>query len=606
MDLAQPPEAAAAQRFRGFGYPDVLTAFILCVPIALILTQQTLGLGLLWSVGSVIPVSDATGWLSCSSTVQTSGIHMADAWCWRRPLGALVFIPYLALAPTSLAAALVLQMTGLCIMAWVFVTVIRRALNVRTSVTLAIAMALCVPVIWYGGGFGIEAAALGLSLLSATSFAWFLQSRNLLPGLLSPILLILSFQVRPGNALLTVSLVLIIAVLVFRTGRWATGLAIVMGSIATWTLPNLIFQSLGIENAGNAANFWATAYSAVTPAEDSWSSAYERFANASNAMGESNEFARIVRDATIAELVRNPEAFLAQALTNLLSFLRHGFLTLAFGLPEGPFDVSPDSVAAVLYLGAAVLMWISTLAFLILLIASTVVALKQRALAYDRIPRSSLFAVLTLGWATTIGAVGFFLVVGHDERTRHLVQNVPWILLVGATLIGLLGPRPDRHVTEQHPSGPPSRVPGVMLAGLAVVLVILAATMILEGHRPPQHLFVKEECLSDSEGHKVEVVAAVPIGSGAPVTSPSSWRASGRSVRSLEGTDLGWIAGAIANLRSGSMVSLRDSASGQIFNSMVSPETDLSEIREWCVARNDLTDGEKMLSVGVLEATVTP
>lgn len=601
MDLARPPEGATSHHLRGFGYPDALAACILCMPIAILLVQQALNLGLLWSLGGVIPVSDANGWVSCSSTVLTSGISSSDAWCWRRPLGALVFIPYLALAPSSLAAALVLQMIAVCTSAWIFVVALRRTFPVNLYVTLGVAVALCVPIIWYGGSFGIEGAALALSLLSAAAFTWFLKSHSAVLGILSPVLLILAFQVRPGNILLTATLVAVVAMLFFRSGRWPSALAAVALAIATWVMPNLLFQSLGIENAGNSANFWATTYSAVTPDQDTWLAAYERFATPSNAMGESNEFAMVVRDATFAQLARDPSAFVAQAVTNLSSLARHGFITLALGLPEGPFDVSPDSATSVVYLVVVVITWSSSLAFVALLVAGTVVLFKSHTNMQVKTSRQNSLAVIILGWATILGATGFFVVVGHDERTRHLVQNVPWILLVVAVIMSLLCKSPTKSAGEHCAPRAISRVPTVMLVGTAVALVLLAAAMVVEGHRQPEQLMVQQPCAANAVGQMAEIVAAVPTAAHVQVPSSNSWRTTGRPARSVEGTDLGWIAGAIADLRPGLVVSLRTSNTGVIFGAVAPEGVSLGDPSPWCLTRSGLTVGERMLSVLLLE-----
>ena len=394
---------------------------------------------------------------------------------------------------------------------------------------------------------------------------------------------------RPGNVFLTVAIAIGVVSLAWRMSRrWLQPLGLLVGFFLVWWLPDQLLRMAGWSEAGHSSNFWSVLYSAASPANDTWEAAYVRFAkqvgcttnwNPDPCMGlESFRFADLLRDSSLQLIRDNPLAIPRQAVTNLTSMFDISFLNQMWVNPFPPAwkaSQIPDAwhgSSAVGVLAATALWFISWT-----LLAAVIVAIvRLRRSPSWKSSRIQLFGAsalhrmnltLWLGLVTILGSIAFFAFVGHDEPQRHMVQNIPFVLMTIAVVITVFTRR--QHLASVGASDQSSAIvtsdrSRYSAVGLGLLVAVIASTAIVEGHGSGQTLEIVRSCTAAGQTPvQYQVVGKARWNAVTDVHGPSDWRVlQGRSTQSFPAA-FSWPQSQVNVLPAGNILSLR-TASGDI------------------------------------------
>lgn len=573
--------------------------FLSLVPVGLLLLAQGLKLGFFQTLASAIPISDSNLWASCASALAAGSESYNLAWCARRPLTVLLEAPFFAIAPGSLAAVVVLQLLVVCLAFWWFLTSVGRSLPVGRGGLLAVYALGLFPVFWYGTYLGPEGVALGLTLVSAAAVIRYLASRWLPWGLLGVGTAVLVLQIRPGNFLLVAALVVGLLVIMRRAGsRWIVLVVVGVALVALFAAPARVLTAAGWPAAGHAANFWATAYSAATPEQDTWVAAYDRFGPALGCPPvaewgpdpclelETEQFGQSVRDAALTLIADNPLAVPRQMAANVVQLVREGYLNAIGGHPFAATATPWSSVSAAggfgwIYLAGAVvatLLWLGSATLLVLLVVR-LVRLGRRGNPLRTYAVGDSGAVvggaMWIGLVTIVGVFTSYALVGHDEGQRHLVQSIPFVLVA---LAGLTA-RHDAVVPVEPPK--PLRIwPRVLVWALVGTVAVGAA---VEGRADADRLTVVRGCETDAaDPDEYAVIASAPVGASGAVQGPADWRRNSDPSARVAFSQLSWMQQMLDRLPPGQVLDLRSARTGEIIPVFVSAD-DLGRLRDGSV-----------------------
>lgn len=591
-------------------YSAATLGFLCLLPVALLILAQAFQIGAFLTVGSSLPASDSNLWASCASALANGDESYNLAWCLRRPLTILAQTPFFVLAPGSMAAVILLQLLAVSAAFWWFLVTISRGLPVgRLGVMIVYVLGLF-PVFWYGTYLGPEAPALALSFVSAGAVVRFMVSRRVAWGLLAAGSAIVVLQIRPGNFVLTGVLAIAVLVVTRAAGRrWLVVIGVAAALVALWLLPARVLGVVGWPAAGHASNFWSAAYSAATPEADTWVEAYDRFGPDFGCPKtvdwtpdpclalESEEFGQFLRDQSLALIRADPMAVPGQAVNNISTFLGDGYLNDMWGHPFTPaLQVWQADDRERLLDGwngvgtfVATLMWLGSLVLVGLLVVR-LGRLGKRASPFTRagdVPDRVTGAALWVGVATVAGAAASFALVGHVEPQRHLVQNIPYILLA------IAGVSVAHRRTEPPNESPPATTTTMrrwplLGVGLLVGVVIIAA--IAEGHTTGPTIAVARECGAGTSGAlPYDVIASASVDSERPITGPSDWRRLPGADTGVLFADRSWIQQMLGQLPPGQMLDLRSETTGEVVPVFLS-DADLSAVggdwqgTDWCTS----------------------
>ena len=583
--------------------------FLCLVPVALLLVAQALQLGFFLTVGSSIPASDSNLWASCASAFANGNESYNLAWCLRRPLTILAQAPFFALAPDSMAAVLVLQLLVVSLAFWWFLISITRTLPVgRVGILIVYALGLF-PLLWYGSYLGPEALALALSLVSAGAIVRFASTRRAVWGVVAAGTAIVVLQIRPGNFLLTGVLAVGVLVALRMAGRrWVAVFAVAAALLAVWLLPTRVLGVVGWPAAGHASNFWSTAYSAATPEDDTWVVAYDKFAPELGCPVtadwtpdpclalESEAFGLLLRDSALDLMRQDPAAVPRQMATNVGTLLGDGYLNQMWGHPYSPAwqlwqQEQRDRLTAGwsgVGTAAATALWIASWV-LVGLMAVRVVRMGRRGspFASDGQPSDrAVGASLWIGLVTVAGAAASFALVGHDEPQRHLVQNIPYVLLAVGGLAAA-APRSDQSPSPAIAADGRSRRWPLVLVWVLISMTVL--TGIVEGHATGPTIRVARDCSGASEAEAYDVIASAALGTGRPLPGPSDWRRLEGVDTSVAFSDISWIQQMLRQLPPGQILDLRSTSTGEVIPVFLSDD-DLIDVggdwqaTAWCTS----------------------
>ena len=567
--------------------PNAL-GFLCLIPVGLTVILQALQLGVHHLVGTAIPVSDSNLWAGCASSIAQFNSPQNLGWCLKRPLTMFLQAPEFFLAPHSMNAVIVLQILGISTLLWWFLLVLGRTLPVsRVAVAILLAIATW-PVIYFGTHLGPEGPALALTFVSATAALKFLFTQRVVWGFVGGAAALLVLQIRPGNPLLTVTIMITVVVVLWRAANSRlAAIAVAMSYLLVWWLPLQILKSLGWSDAGHGSNFWFVVYSAATPEQDTWMTAYEVYAaqvgcppewSPDPCLGlDTTAFTLLIRDATVGLIQQYPMAIPKQILINLESILQAGYLGNLMAWPYSPawtlarmeefpewWQVGGHLVSSLLAAASLVLLPL-LVAGLVLLNRS---ATKAR-MSFDALPTAgqrTMSGSIWLGVATVVGLVGFLALVIHDEGSRHMVQNIPFILItVAAVWSGIIFPGKWGSVT-QSTSRPAKWRRGIM----PVLILAIFGAAVVEGHREGTAFTVAGRCGSAiPKPEDFTVVSAVSWGGGIPFTTPANWRILTNRDSRMWPND-GWVGGVeLATLPAGTLVDLRSDDDGNLMPAFV-------------------------------------
>ena len=583
--IAEADSKATVRHTRPFS--PVGLGYLSLVPVVLVLIAQLTQVGFGLTLASTVPISDTNVWSGCASALSHLSTPENLDWCLKRPAQMFLQAPLFLASPNSMGAAIVLQTLMLSGLMWWLLFTITRTLPVTRLAMWIVYLAAIWPVVLYGTQLGTESPALALSLISATAFLRLLDSRRIAWGFVSGATALLAFQMRPGNIFLTVAIVLGVVYLAWRTTRrWLIPAGLLVGFFLVWWLPDQLLRMAGWSEAGHSSNFWSVLYSAASPDNDTWEAAYVRFAkqvdcstnwNPDPCMGlESFEFAGLLRDASLQLIRDNPLAIPRQAVTNLTSMFDIGFLNQMWVNPFPPawkasLIPAPWHGTSAVGVISATLAWVAAWA---LLAAITVAVVRLRRNSTWRASRVELFGAsavrrlnmsLALGLVTILGSIAFFAFVGHDEPQRHMVQNIPFVLLSVAAVITIFArSRANAELlpVEQAAAGRPSRYSRL---GLGILVVVIAGTAVVEGHTTGQTLTVARSCSNAGQAPQEYLVMSKARWNGeTTVDGPSDWRVlQGRSTQSFPAA-FSWPQSQINGLPPGTIMTLRSVATGDI------------------------------------------
>lgn len=575
--------------------------FLSLVPVGLLVLAQSVKLGFFQTLASAIPISDSNLWASCASALAAGHESYNLAWCARRPLAVLLEAPFFVISPGSLAAVVVLQLLTVCLAFWWFLYSVGRSVPVSRPGLLAVYALGLFPVFWYGTYLGPEGVALGLTLVSASGVIRYLATRWLPWGWIGVGTAVLVFQIRPGNFVLVAVLAIGLLILMRRSGsRWIVLVAVAVTLIALFAGPARVFSIVGWPAAGHAANFWATAYSAATPEQDTWVSAYDRFGPVFGCPPvaqwgpdpclqlENDEFGQFVRDAALTMIRENPLAVPSQIATNIVQFAGGGYLNAIWGHPFGatatpwssPFAAGGFGWIYVMGALVATLFWLGSAA-LVFLLALRLVRLGRwgNPLRGESVNDSATAAggAMWIGLATIAGGFTSYALVGHDEGQRHLVQSIPFVLL---GLAGLVARR-----DAVGPIDPPKRTLRWPLALAWAVVGAVALGAAVEGRSGSDRLTVVRGCNSDvADSEEYEVIASATLQTLATVQGPSDWRRISDLSTQVAFPRLSWMQQMKDRLPPGQILDLRSVNTAEIIPVFVSAD-DLSRSEAgsiWC------------------------
>lgn len=571
------------------------------VPVGILVLAQGVKLGFYQTLASSIPISDSNLWASCASAFAAGHESYNLAWCARRPLTVLLEAPFFVISPKSLGAVVVLQLLAVCLAFWWFLDSVSRSIQInRIGISAVYALGLF-PVFWYGTYLGPEGVALGLTFVSAAAVIRYLATRWLPWGLIGAGTVLLAFQIRPGNFVLVAVLVVGLLVLMRRTGlRWMILVVVAVALMAVFAGPARVLSAAGWPSAGHAANFWATAYSAATPEQDTWVAAYDRFGAALGCPPvaewgpdpclelENEEFGQSVRDAALALIWDNPFAVPRQMATNIAQLASDGYLNAIWGHPfratATPWSLPPSeggfSWIDVIGAMAASLLWLGSAAILILLVFR-LVCFRRRGNPLRGYAVNDSTAVaggaMWIGVATIVGVFTSYALVGHDEGQRHLVQSIPFVLL---GLAGLVARRDAVVPINTH-----QRIRGWPRAMFWVVVGVVTFGAAIEGRSASDRLMVMRGCDTGTfNAAQYEVVASVNVKTADVVPGPVAWRRISNLSSRVAFSQRSWMQQMLDRLPPGQVLGLRAVSTGEIIPVFASAD-DLSRFEAggiWC------------------------
>lgn len=610
--IARPWARAATGPGRPF--TPIGLGFLSLVPVLVVALAQFLQIGFGLTLASAVPISDTNVWSGCASALSHLTTPGNLDWCLKRPSQMFLQAPLFLASPNSMAAAIVVQTLILSALMWWLLVTITHTLPVTRSVMWVVYVASLWPVALYGTQLGTESPALALSCVSATAFLRMLSTRRILWGFASGATALLAFQMRPGNIFLTGAIAVGVLYLAWRkTRRWLVPAAVLVGFFLIWWLPDQVLRMAGWSEAGHSSNFWSVLYSAASPDNDTWEAAYVRFAqqvgcstnwNPDPCMGlESSSFADLLRHASLQLIQQNPLAIPRQMVTNLTTMLDVGFLNQMWVNPFPPIwraSLVPEPWAGTNALGIlmATVMWAISWGLLALIIVALVKWRRNAAWRRDRVlhfgasAARRLHLTLALGLVTIIGSIVFFALVGHDEPQRHMVQNIPFVLLALAAVIAIFWPgpglvQPGSPLVEERAStatAQGSRWPSLVLAALVGAIALIA---VVEGHRSGQTLQILRSCAaSGQEPQEYLVVGKASWHADASVDGPSDWRVlQGRTTQSFP-SGFSWPQSQINGLPPGMIMSLRSLATGDVIPVFLADSLNTGDVTDpgtvWC------------------------
>lgn len=584
LDRARAEDAAVDRRAPVWA---ALLALLTFTPTALLFVSQALNIGHTYTVGGSVALSDSAGWNACASAL-AAGFTSSDSgdWCQRRPIAFILESGYFPIAPASTAAVMLVQTALLGLAAWVLLIISRQRLRAPFW-ALAVAAAILIwPIFSYGGSLGPEGVCLLLSLASASLLLQFLSNRRPWWGVGSAALLILALQARPGNIPLTVAVCAdVVGVVYLSLARRRLAAGIGLGLVGLWLLPNQLLRLAGLAEAGNGGNFWYTVYSAATPQSDTWLEAKHRFREQLlPGQPESVAFER-AKSAALELLAQDPSSFLTQLRTNIGTFLSQGFVNLAVGNPvrlawdAGIVPATQPVLGLVSLVGFAA-SWL----FLLTLVGALTLAIARRRrtrpwTTEDRV-RTHL---VVLGLVGFLGAAGFFAVAGHDEATRHLAQNIPFLLvawIAGLTLLATAR-RPDRTgiaATGLATTG--LTTSGIRAVGIAYSAVVLVVAVVAgaEGRVSPSSLTVASACDPGASTGRWTVVGSAPVHTSRRVAAPLEWRRQSQQPADLFLGEGNWLNREMDRLPPGVVLALREQSSGDVVGAFLAD----SDVSPYC------------------------
>ena len=561
--------------------------FLSLVPVVIVLIAQTLQIGFGLTLASSVPISDSNVWSGCASELSKLTTPENLGWCLKRPNQMFLQSPFFLASPNSMGGAIVLQTLVLSGLMWWLLISIRRTLPVTRLAVWIVYLASIWPIVLYGTQFATESPALGLSLVSVAFLLNFLGSRRFIWGFASVATALLAYQLRPGNLLLTLLLALGLLVFAWKvTRRWLLPALLTAGFVAVWWLPNQVMRMVGWSEAGHSSNFWSVLYSAASPENDTWEASYVRFAkqvgcsadwNPDPCMGlESAKFAEILRDASFQLIRDNPFALPRQAFTNLTNLLDTGFLNLMWvnPFPTAWNVLQPDYWQGGNALGVitASLLWVAASGLIGLIVLALVKWRRNPSWREGRLERFGvrgthrLFICIVLGLVTIVGSIAFFALVGHDEPQRHMVQNIPFVLLALAAVVTIF----SRHVKVGSKSLVARTAEDVFDSvwsklGLGMLVAVISLGAIIEGHTAGQTLTIKRSCSNEKEIlQEYIVIGKARWNAQTIVQGPSDWRVlQGRSTQSFP-SGFSWPQSQVNVLPPGNIMTMRSTTDGNI------------------------------------------
>lgn len=550
-------------------------ALISFLPTFAIVFLQFLSIGYSSTLGGSLPFSDSSGWAACSSALASSGISENLDWCLRRPVAVTLMAPIFVLTGSGLASGLVLQGFLIGVAQYYFLTYLRHYLAAPFSLVVAIGLVMLWPIFSYGFNYGPEGITLALSLAGAAGFLRFLTRESLGSGLVTVICVILGLQARPGNVVLAVWLLVCVSLLLFfRASKRLASLAVAGVGLLTWILPNRIWQSLGFPDAGHSANFWATLYTVVTPEKDGWPETYARFAEEASALGpETKAFSEVLSGATRDLFLADPLVVLTQTTANLQLLWERGVLNLLLSTPNIPVPLRQllpnisqytGSMLGVLNIYATAL-WVLSAIFVLLLVVAVARILTSEGLARGSDVDSSVKWVAAVAGVTSLmtlaGLVAFFLFVGHDEATRHMVQSIPFVVIgVPVALLGVRMKLPASVRQERSVSQKSNRR---RVYPLIPALLVVLAVVSMDAMQGAQKVAVSLDCSEPDDLQLGSVVAAVSVAGDPRLDVVYDYRTrQGNPYLLLEVSN--WITPELASLPTGNLIALRMQGSGDI------------------------------------------
>ena len=562
----------------------------LCLGLPLIaLVLQYHQVGLFMTAGTALPLSDSNVWAGCASSLASLETPVNLGWCLKRPLAMFIQAPAFVLAPYSMAAVILLQVTGMSALFWWLLVTIDDVLAVPKWSTFVVYFVGAWPILWYGTYLGPEAPALALSLLSAVAFLKFCRGLNALWGFLACACAAVCLLIRPGNPLLVIGLLVGIVVVLWRVRRRRLlGILVGTGVLLVAWAPIQLMRALGWSDAGHGSNFWFTLYSAATPESDTWLDAYLHYAALVGCQTtfspdpclalDSLAFASRIQADTVALVLQDPLAIPHQMLTNLATAARAGYIGNVLGWPYPSLfpRVEPpaghETTFALGSLATTVMQaasWVLLVALTVAFVAPRIAVLgRKRTLLFCRREQSfELSAAQLLGIVTILGCIGFFALVGHDEQQRHMVQNVPFLLIAVSACFASYFTRSDR---EGLRTPQPRKAMLASTVPVAVAMIIIVGAVV-EGHSTSPVVRVLSSCGAElSTAEEFSVISSLSVGGGTASGNPANWRLAQRSQSVVLPAGYSWTASQLEMLPPGTLVELKSRSSGNVLPFFVS------------------------------------
>lgn len=406
---------------------------------------QHLGLTIVpLSVGSVFQLSDSGNWLACSFSFPT-GDDWRNNWCMRRPLTFVLLSPVAASAAWGAGMPILLNALFAIGAAQTLINA-SRDLKLNLWLLNLASIPLMVTAVYYGLSMGPEALAFALSCVAVVAILKTFSGPQ--KGFLWPIIgclaVVSSFLIRPGNPLLTLTVVAILISFLFSTRRYQ---GVISGSLGVgflvWGLPATLSLGFGLKEAAHGSNFWAVIYPLVSEQADGWPDVYRIFSEKATGIDRDTvAWGQLVRNASFHEFFENPLYAVKSFGKNLISILDSGWLNLAVPLPETnpqwqiftiAWWLQQDSILVVIFSFASVALWVASWQSLVIALRWLLMTIPKSLKTRHPATQSTAwnlgpYVPGILGVATLLGLLAFFGLVGHDEATRHLVQSLPFAI----------------------------------------------------------------------------------------------------------------------------------------------------------------------------------
>ena len=531
------------------------TALLIWILLTLLtLVFRNFGLTFNHTASGHFQFSDSFDWYGCmgvySEKIFTFANFSINDWCLRRPTYPLIWsIPNVLLNEKTFYLVMLNQLIFSFAFA-AFLKSIKVYLNLSRIQTLLVFTIVILSAINDFTSLGPELFALSISLFATRHLLKTLFTRKVIDVLLFGLLTVLAYELRPGNPLFVLCVLIVCLILIRHfsnvqtfTNKILLNAFTILVITIPYTFPRLIMNLFNQNNAFHGGNLWGTLYGLTLKNYSGigYDAAYQNLTSLCKKCSEVN-FWNFVKEQTILNFKADPASTLNHVYFNFINQLKKGLFESTFNFQSIFFDVNLDKSSG---LFLSLLLILLNLAFLLIVVTRLRVQNFQKRIgvSFENLIASAilLYFILvffgqpflfgpaktgfnTFGFEITflfslsvlvpiilfiriflnrkqglnsniipililicyVGEYVLFSFVGRDEPTRHQINNIPWFIL---GILYLTFPLNEEKNRVSNPNQVHNEMKSVHSNLFIIITFILA---ILTNLRSPQYLNVQD------------------------------------------------------------------------------------------------------------------